>query len=55
MNDTEKLLSNDILVRDAMIKGLEIEARAAEGRLHVNDDTCFKYRAYNGDQEKQIK
>ena len=47
MNDTDKLLSNDILVRDAMIKGLEIEAKAAEGHLHVNDDTCFKYRAYN--------
>lgn len=48
---TERLVSNDILVRDAAIKGLEAEAVENEGHLHVNTDTCYKYRAYDGTEE----
>lgn len=48
---TERLVSNDILIRDAAIKGLEAEAAENEGHLHVNTDTCYKYRAYDGTEE----
>ena len=48
-NDTERLVSNDRLLRDAVIEALEAEAAENNGHLHVRTDTCFRYENYESE------
>ena len=48
-NSTDRLISNDMLLRDCVIDGLTKEAEANSGHLDVDNRTHVIYRAYDGD------
>ena len=50
-NETDRLLADDKLLRDCVVEGLRAEAKENDGHLSVDHDTCYKYKAYDGEEE----
>ena len=47
-NGTDRLVSNDTVLREAVIKALKDEAAENDGHLNVDTDTHFIFREYEG-------